>query len=265
MGGVKYFDSHCHLNDRAFEEDLDAVLIRAHRAGVEEVVVGTDLDSSRLAVKIAQGHAGCWATVGLHPHEAGRASSELWEALRDLLDRDRVVAVGETGLDYHYMNSPKAIQREALAVQLRLGAELALPVILHSRGAGEDLLEVLAGEADAGQRVIFHCYSEGTEILRELLAFSLDSYVSFSGIVSFKNFQDEDAVRLVPPDRLLVETDAPYLAPVPHRGRRNEPAFLPAVVKALAAHRGEDPETLADRSRGNARRCYGLDRPGALG
>lgn len=250
------FDSHCHLTDDRFAEDREEVLSRAHATGVRRfVTIASDLADSLVAIEFAAAHSDTWCSVGIHPHEVERAQEGDERRIRELAGREAVVALGETGLDYFYDNSPRALQREWFSRHLELAAELALPVVIHTRKADRDTIELL-DSAVPEITTVLHCFTGG----RELLEFGLErgSYVSFSGIVSFGKFDDHEAVRRVPRDRLLVETDSPYLAPVPRRGKRNEPAFLPHVIDAVAALRGEDAAGLAEYTSENAARFYGI-------
>ena len=238
-----WVDSHCHPQLDAATGDPDAVLHRARDAGVVAmVVVGTDLASSRDAVALADAHADVFATVGLHPHDASRLDDE-WVALADLATHTRVVAVGEAGFDFHYMHSDVAAQDAAFRAQIRLAHELDRPLVIHSRDAWDDTFRVLVDEG-VPRRTVFHCFTGGAPEAQRAL--DLGAALSFSGIVSFRNADDVRAAAVAcPPDRMLVETDSPYLAPVPHRGRENEPAFVAAVGAALAAAVGRPPETVA--------------------
>ncbi|MCH7564546.1 MAG: TatD family hydrolase [Gemmatimonadetes bacterium] len=250
------FDSHCHLTDDRFAEDREEVLSRAHAAGVRRVVtIASDLADSLAAIKLAAAHPDTWCSVGIHPHEVERAQEGDELRIRELAAREEVVALGETGLDYFYDNSPRALQRDWFGRHLDLAAELDLPVVVHTREADRDIMELLDAAVPEITTVL-HCFTGGME----LLEFGLErgSYVSFSGIVSFGKFDGHEAVRRVPRDRLLVETDSPYLAPVPRRGKRNEPALLPHVIEAVAALRGENASDVAEYTSENAARFYGI-------
>jgi TatD DNase family protein len=221
----------------------DAAIERARIAGVTTVViVGTDLESSRDAVELAARHPGVFATVGLHPHDASRLVDE-WDELADLARAPGVVAIGEAGFDFHYLHSPADAQDAAFRAQIRLAHELDRPLVIHSRDAWDDTFRVLLEEA-VPRRTVFHCF---TGSVREAeRALDIGAALSFSGIVSFKSAHDVRAAAAVcPADRLLIETDTPYLAPVPYRGRENEPAFLPAVGAALAAALDRPVSTVA--------------------
>lgn len=260
---LRTFDSHCHLQDARFDPDRREVIVRAWGAGVREIVViGSDPETAAAARSLADeaaGHEGwpeLWFTAGLHPHEASRWSPDIRRGVEEELDRG-AVAVGEIGLDFHYDNSSRPDQRAAFADQLALAGERDLPVVVHSREAEDDTLTILRESEIAPARVVLHCFTGSLAMLEA--ATERGHYVSLSGIATFSSFDAAGIVPRVPEDRLLVETDAPYLAPVPHRGQRNEPAFLPATVEALAAHRGTPSATLAAITRGNARAFYRLD------
>jgi TatD DNase family protein len=262
MSSPRYFDSHCHLQDERFDSDRDASLVRAWQAGVGEIVViGADPASAVAARGLAEEAAGrdewpdLWFTAGLHPHEASRWVPEIRREVERELDCG-AVAVGEIGLDFHYENSPRAIQRTAFGEQLSIARERELPVVVHSRNAEEETLEVLSDFGIVPGRVVLHCFTGSGRMLRE--AVDRGYYVSFSGIATFPSFDAAALVPSVPEDRLLDETDAPYLAPIPLRGRRNEPGFLPHTVAALARHRGLAPAELAAQTRANARAFYRL-------
>ncbi|HEX6312165.1 MAG TPA: TatD family hydrolase [Acidimicrobiia bacterium] len=251
MGWV---DSHCHL--QSVSGDTDAVLGRAREAGVEWLVcVGTDLETSHQAVELAAGRPGLVrATVGLHPHEASRLDAE-WNGLVELVGSTAVVAVGECGFDLYYEHSPRDAQEAAFRAQIRLAHERDLALVIHSRDAWDDTFRVL-GDEGVPARTVFHCFTGGEAEARRVL--DLGAALSFSGIVSFPNAGDvRAAAGLAPADRLLVETDAPYLAPVPHRGRENEPAFVGAVGAAVAAARSEPAERVAATSAAAAARLLG--------
>ena len=249
-------DAHCHLGDRAFEADRDAVVQRAQAAGVGHVVViGESLGGSERALTLAQGRAGLSATAGVHPHEASSWSAEVESRVRALLAAPEVVAVGETGLDYHYDHSPRDVQRRVFEAQLRLAAELGRPVIVHAREADADMAAMLGALGSRPPVVVLHSFSSGDAVWEAGRA--INAYFSFSGMITFKNWTHPDRLAICPLDRLLVETDAPYLAPVPHRGKRNEPAFVREVAAKAAALCGERLDDLAERTTANARRCFG--------
>ena len=246
-------DAHCHLGDPAFDPDRDAVLARARDAGVTHVVViGATLAETDRAVTLARTRPGLSATAGVHPHEARGWSADAAARLRDLLALPEVVALGETGLDYHYDHSPRDDQRRAFEAQLALAAEAGKPVVVHARDADDDMAAMLG---TAGGAVVLHSFSSGAKVFAA--GMRIAAYFSFSGMITFKNWTMHDRLTACPPDRLLVETDAPYLAPVPHRGKRNEPAFVRHVAEALARARGESTETLERSTTDNASRVFG--------
>ena len=253
---LRLFDSHLHLTDERLRPDLAAVLERAAAAGVEGMVtVGTSPEDARAALTLAREHDGLRCTAGLHPHDAGRFSPALIERLEEVLEAPETVAVGETGLDFHYDNAPRELQAESFRAHLGLARELSLPVVVHSRDADAETARILEESAD-GVTGVMHCFTGGAGLMETAL--DLGWYVSFSGIVTFGSWTDRELVRRVPGDRLLIETDSPYLAPVPERGRRNEPAFVAHTCRAVAEMRGEEPAVTAERTLRNARTFYGL-------
>jgi TatD DNase family protein len=254
---IEYFDSHCHLTDAAFREDREAVLLRASEAGVTRLVtIASNVADARFAVEFSRGKQGVWCTAGVHPHEAGKAAPADLDAVRELASKNaEVVAIGETGLDFHYDHSPRSVQAELFDAHLALGAETGLPVIVHAREADEQVASALRA-MPRGARGVLHCFTGGERAFGEAMAAGW--YVSFSGIASFSSFRAADLLGEVPEDKLLVETDSPYLAPVPFRGKRNEPARVVHVVEAVAHHLGASPEDLARRTTENARRFYGV-------
>lgn len=251
------FDSHCHLTDERFVGDVDGAVERARSAGVTGIVtIGVGVEDAEAALAIAGRHEGVWATAGIHPHDAASADDAVLERIRKLAGRSKCVAIGEIGLDYHYDNSPRDIQRTVFRRQVELAAELGRPVCIHSREAEEDTAAVIREAASAGVTGVLHCFSSGPALLDAGL--EAGWYVSFAGVVTFRKFDGHALVRAVPSDRLLAETDAPYLAPVPHRGKRNEPSFVPFVVETLAGIRGQPLATIAGITDANARRFYRL-------
>lgn len=250
------FDSHLHLDDQAFDGDRDVVLARARAAGVRGfLTVGTSLDSSYRAVALAGHHHDVFAAVAIHPHDAADATPEALEVLAALARRPRVVAVGETGLDYYRNFAPREVQERAFRAHLALARALDLPVIVHNRDAHADVLRVLQEEAPG--RVVMHCFSGSMEIARTCI--DRGYYIGLGGPLTYRNARRAvEVAALAPPDRLLLETDAPYLPPEPHRGRRNEPAYLPLIAQAAAAARGVSAGTVAEISTANAMAAFGL-------
>ena len=253
---LQLFDSHCHLTDEKFAGEVPAVLERAGAARVVRMVtISSDPDDADVALEIAHTYPNVWATAGIHPHAVAEHGKEAISRVADLADDDRIVAIGETGLDYYYENSPRSAQRQALRRHVELAADLALPLIVHSREADEDTIAVIR-EVEGEVFGVLHCFDGG----RELLETAIDAgwMISFSGLVTFKNYDKEGLLRAVPPDQLLIETDSPYLAPAPNRGKRNEPALVRAVAETVARLRGETLEDLAMLTWRNANRFYGL-------
>jgi TatD DNase family protein len=252
---MRLFDSHAHLNFSQFDADRDAVIARAREAGVVTVLnVGTNLASSRAAVALAEQHDFFYATVGFHPHDAKRVDRTALEELRCLARHPKVVAIGEIGLDYYRDLSPRPVQRRAFADQLALAAELELPAVVHSREAHDDVVTALRGWTGSG---VLHSYSGGPERLEEVLA--LGFYVGISGPVTFPKAERLRAVAAqIPLERLLIETDCPYLTPVPHRGRRNEPSYVRHVAEAVARARGVPMDVAAEAATANASRLFDI-------
>ncbi len=252
---IEYFDSHCHLTDTAFRDDREAVLLRASEAGVTRAVtIASDVADARAALELASERAGLWCTAGVHPHKAGKAQPGDLDAVRALAtDNDKVVAIGETGLDFHYDHSPRLVQEDLFRAHLALAGDTGRPVVVHAREADEHIAAALR-DMPPGTAGVLHCFTGGDAAFAEAMA--VGWYVSFSGIASFGSFRAVDQLRQVPLDRLLVETDSPYLAPVPSRGRRNEPALVVHVVEAVARHLDVDAAELARVTTENACRFY---------
>jgi TatD DNase family protein len=247
-------DTHCHLADAAFEADVGAVLERAWAAGVGHIVViGESRASAQRALTLAAGEPRLSVAAGVHPHDAKSWNDDLSAWLRGMLQEPAIVALGEIGLDYHYDFSPRARQQEAFEAQLAIAAEVGRPVVIHAREADEDIAAILRHHS--GVTAILHSYSSGPGLLQA--AVSLGHYISFSGMLTFKNWRLDSMIPEIPVDRLLVETDAPYLAPVPHRGRRNEPAYVGRVAERLAAVCRLTPQQLITSTGANARRVFG--------
>jgi TatD DNase family protein len=253
-----WVDSHCHLDSLdVVEGGLDGALGRARSAGVSQMVtIGCDLPTSRRAVEIAASAAGVHATVGVHPYDAKDVGDAELEELILLAQSPGVVAIGEVGLDYHREHSPRGAQDRVFRAQLRIAKDLGKAVVLHVRDALDDAFKVLEDEGPPG-RLVFHCFSGGAGEAHR--AVELGGHVSFAGNVSYKSAETlREAARAVPLDRLLVETDSPYLAPVPHRGKPNEPALVVAVGAALAAATGRSTAEIGAATAANARSVFRL-------
>ncbi len=248
-------DSHCHLGDKAFDADRAEVVARSWEAGLTRlIVIGESPDATKLALQLAADEPRISVTAGVHPHDATTWSDTTSTWLRETLARPAIVALGEIGLDYHYDHSPRDTQRRAFSDQLALAVELGLPAVIHAREADDDVASILRDHPSVV--AIMHSYSSGLELWHQAVA--MGHYISFSGMVTFKNWTLDEAVRETPLDRLLVETDAPYLAPVPMRGKRNEPAYVGHVASRVADVRGMTPDGLIECTGENAARVFGM-------
>ena len=258
------FDTHCHLDDPRLHDELDDVLERAKSAGVRRIATigcARDVESLKSAIEIASKHPE-WisATVGVHPHDAKHLDDELCDAIAEAGTDPSVVAIGETGLDYHYDHSPHEAQLDAFRKQVAIAKALRKPLVIHTRSAPKETLQVLREERAGDVGGIIHCFSEDASFAAAALDLGFVS--SFSGIVTFKKAVEvQEAARRQPADALLVETDAPYLAPIPRRGKRNEPAYVAHTARHIAELRGEDPDALAEITYQNAMRIFGLREP----
>ena len=253
-------DSHAHLDFDKFQDDFDGVLDRAREAGVVQIVtIGASdgFESNERAIAIAEAHPHIFATVGIHPHDASVASDDIFARIREMADHPKVVAIGETGLDYHYNNSPPEVQRSVFRRFVQMAREVSMPIVIHTRDAEEDTVQILREEGASEVGGILHCFS-GTRQLAEA-GLELGFHVSLSGIVTFKKAKEiQEVAMTVPLDRLMVETDAPFLAPVPRRGRRNEPAYVAHTLRFIAGLRDMDPVELSRITTENTRRVYNL-------
>ena len=253
-----FVDTHAHLNMGDFDGDREGVIERALKAGVEAVMdIGTDLVSSRKAAALAAAFASVYAAAGVHPHEAAKATEQDLVTIDSLALEPNVVAVGEIGLDYHYLLSPVDVQQAVFRRQIELGLRSGKPLIVHVREAMPDALRILRETGAAPYRGVFHCYGGTKDEVQTVL--QLGFHVSFTGVVTFSNFKNWTTVAAVPLERLLLETDAPYMTPVPFRGKRNEPAFLVYTAGAIAGLHGIRVEDLAGLTTQNAKRLFGLE------
>lgn len=250
-----WIDSHCHL-DR-LEDPAEQVLERARAAGVEGVItIGTDLASSARAIEFAARHSRVWATVGVHPHDAANFDSSTAGEVEELAASDRVVAIGEVGMDFFRDHADPAIQQAAFAAQIDIAKRLSLPLVMHIREAFDAVIQVLE-EVGPPETLIFHCFSG--DKAQAAQALNMGGFVSFAGNVSFKNAQSlRDAASVVPEERVLVETDSPYLAPVPHRGKPNEPSYVPMVGAAVAQAMDRPVDRIAEATVANTVKAFGL-------
>lgn len=258
--GSTLIDSHCHLDERRFAGERDQVIQRALEAGVGTMItIGASdgIAANYEAVEIAAAEEHVFATVGIHPHEASIVTPAVLDELATLARRPKVVAIGETGLDYYYDNSPREVQQDVFRQFIDLARRLGLPLSIHLRDAYDDAVRILREEDASAVGGVIHCFSGDRTNARDFLDLNFD--LSFSGVVTFKNADELRAVaREVPADRYMVETDAPFLAPIPHRGKRNEPAFVVWTASVIAAQRSESLEQVAHQTRENTRRRFRL-------
>lgn len=249
-------DTHAHLDDTRFDGDRDAMIARAREAGVGTfVTIGCDLATSRAAIELADRYPFVYATVGVHPHEAKQIGDSWYDDLRRLAQHKKVVAYGEIGLDYHYNHSPPRLQRERFREQIVLAKDLRLPIVVHTREAQGDTIAILKEENAGDVGGVFHCFSGDSWLAKDAL--DLGFLLSFSGVITFQNATMlRDIVKTVPKDRILVETDSPYLTPAPHRGKRNEPAYVRLVAEKIAALQGMTTDEVAELTTKNAHRVF---------
>ncbi|GLG02423.1 hydrolase TatD [Alicyclobacillus hesperidum subsp. aegles] len=254
---MRLFDTHCHLMDGQFSDDLDEVIARAREEGVDRVVIpAVDLLTAHAAIRIAEAHEGIYAAVGIHPESAADVKSEVYDEIERLAKHEKVVAIGEIGLDYYWDHAPRPVQQEVMERQIEIAKRVGLPIIVHNRESTEDVITLIA-KTQVGTSVggVMHCFNEREEVLVQCL--DLGMYISFAGPITFKKSDDLRALAAkVPPDRLLVETDSPYLSPHPFRGKRNEPARVKLVADTVAYARGESIQTCAEQTWENAHRLF---------
>jgi TatD DNase family protein len=250
-------DSHCHLDFPDFADDLDGVVERARTAGVERMItIGTKVSKAAGVVAIAERYDDVFFTVGTHPHEAAAEDAEDFAAMRAFARHPKCVGIGEAGLDYHYDNAPRDVARRVFRGHIALARELDLPLVIHARDADDDIAAILTDEMGQGRfSALLHCFTSSRQLAETALELGLS--ISFSGVVTFKKSEALRTIaRDVPLDRILVETDAPYLAPTPHRGRRNEPAFVVSTAGVVAEARGITADALAEATRANTHAIF---------
>jgi len=250
------FDTHVHLNAYQFNEDRDEVIERAFAVGVKYmVVVGFNRETIPLALEIAEQYETIYAAIGWHPVDAIDCTEKDLQWIEQLTEHPKVVALGEMGLDYHWDKSPKDVQADVFRQQIQLAKKLNLPIIIHNRNATEDVIRILQEEDAKDVGGIMHCYSDSVDYVQACL--DMNFYISLGGPVTFKNAKDpKEVAKIVPKDRLLIETDAPYLAPHPYRGKRNEPAYVRLVAEEIAALRGTTLENISKQTTKNAQRLF---------
>ncbi len=240
-------DSHAHIQGKEYAGERDAVVARARDAGVEKIIAvggAGDMSSNTEAIALANSFPNVYATVGMHPHDAKHVGDDELRALRELTAHPRVVAVGETGLDYYYNHSPRDVQRRVFTQFIRMARDTDLPIVVHERDAAHDAAELLRSEGEGKLHGVIHCFTGNYEAARAYL--DMGFYLSFTGIITFKNAEPlRDVVRKIPLERMFIETDSPYLTPVPHRGKRNEPAYVRFVAATIAKIKEIDFEEVA--------------------
>lgn len=253
-----WIDTHAHLDMEAFEGDLDSVLTNADEAGVRKIItVGTDLESSRRAIALAEKYDNVWATAGIHPHEADKIRDKDFETLIGLLAHPKCVALGEAGLDYHYDFSPRDVQAAVFKTQLRLAQALKKPLIVHVREAMHEAIDLIDSCKNGQWSGVFHCFGGDADDVPKVIERGF--HIAFTGVISFKNFKNQEAVRRVPSSRLMVETDAPFMAPVPLRGKRCEPAHVARTGEVMAEMRQISVEELAAITTANAEALFHME------
>lgn len=253
-------DSHAHIQGREYRDDVSSVVSRARAAGVESIIAvggAGDMSSNTGAIALADAFENIFATVGMHPHDAKDVGQSELDQLKELTHHPKVVAVGETGLDYYYEHSPRHLQRQVFAQFIALARATALPIIVHERDAAKEAAELLADEGAGDLRGVIHCFTGDCEAARRYL--DLGFYLSFTGILTFKNAEPlRKVVKDIPLDRLLIETDSPFLTPVPHRGKRNEPGFVGYVAEIIARVKSISLEDVALATTTNTRALFRL-------
>jgi TatD DNase family protein len=251
-------DSHAHLNDRRFDKDRDKLIKKLKENGVEIVLnPGSNVASSVKAVSLANQYDNIYAAVGVHPHDVNDMNNDTIEILRSLAKKDKVVAIGEIGLDYYYDNSPRDLQRKWFREQIKLAKELKLPIIVHDRDAHGDTFDIIREEIDNDLTGVLHCYSGNLELAKEYI--KMGFYISFAGPVTFKNAKTpKEVVKGIPLDYILIETDSPYLTPEPHRGKRNEPLYVRYVAAMIAELKGISFEEVARRTSENVKKLFSI-------
>lgn len=253
------FDSHAHLNDERFDEDREELISSLQEKGVDLVVnPGACIKTSIESVELANKYDFIYAAVGVHPHDVGELDETAIDTLRKLAtENKKVVAIGEIGLDYYYDNSPREVQKEWFIKQIELANELKLPIIIHDRDAHGDTFEIIKKCKSPEIGCVLHCYSGNVELAREYV--KMGCYISLSGTVTFKNNKKtKEVAREIPLDRLFIETDSPYMAPTPHRGKRNDPSLVQFVADTIAVEKGVSYETVCEATKENAKRFFGI-------
>jgi TatD DNase family protein len=253
-------DSHAHIQGKEYAGEVEAIIARAREAGVDKIIAvggAGEMSSNHDAVALADSHENVYATVGMHPHDAKDVGPEELKSLRDLTVDPKVVAVGETGLDYYYSHSPHGVQRRVFAEFIHLARQTGLPLVVHEREAAKDAAQLLRSEGNGDLRGVIHCFTGNYEAACVYL--DLGFYLSFTGIITFKNAEPlRDVARQLPLEKILIETDSPYLTPMPHRGKRNEPAYVRLVAETLAIVKSVSLEEIGQITSGNVRDLFNI-------
>lgn len=256
---MELFDSHAHYDDRKFSQDADQVIMEAYNKGVKYILnAGSDIPTSKKSIELAEKFDFVYAAVGVHPHEVEKLNDNKFKELKNLCSHPKVVAVGEIGLDYYYDHSPRDIQRYWFERQIELGKELKLPLIIHNRDSHEDMMSIIYSHAPYEKSGVLHCFTGSWEMAKEML--HLGFYLSFGGPVTFKNaVKAVEIVKKMPEDRILIETDCPYLTPEPFRGKRNDSGFIHLVAEKIAELKESSIEEIAGITMGNTKRLFGIE------
>ena len=251
-------ETHAHLDFDQFDSDREEVIKRAHKSGIEIIFnIGTNLETSRFSSELAQKYENIYASVGIHPHDSQEANDENLSELSRLYRNAKVIAIGEIGLDYYKMYKPETVQKQAFHKQLELALELDAPIIIHDRNADAEIIEILASYKRADWKGVFHCFPGDVRMAETVL--DLGFHISFTGVITFKNFKAGAVVEYVPLDRLLLETDCPFMAPAPFRGKRNEPAYLKYTAEKMAEIKAISFGELAHQTRFNTLKLFQID------
>ncbi|MDZ7262912.1 MAG: TatD family hydrolase [candidate division KSB1 bacterium] len=251
-------DTHAHLDFPDYDQDRDAVIQRAREAGVERILtVGVNLESSRASVRLAERYENLYAAVGCHPHDAQEMTEKKLQELREMSRHPKVVAIGEMGLDFYRNLSPAEVQKRVFRDQLTLAQEVGLPVIIHTRNAEGEILQILSQWPSGSLKGVFHCFPGDESMAQQVMA--LGFYISFTGTVTFKKSRSAEIVKSIPLERLLLETDCPFMAPVPYRGQRNEPAYIRYIAERMAQIKDCPVTEVAEKTTQNARSLFRLD------
>jgi TatD DNase family protein len=260
LKSLSLVDSHAHIQGKEYAGEVEAVIARARAAGIDKIMAvggAAEMSSNHDAVALADSYENVYATVGMHPHDAKDVGPEDLKSLRELTVHPKVVAVGETGLDYYYSHSPHGVQRRVFAEFIHLARQTRLPLVVHERDAAQDAAQLLRSEGNGDLRGVIHCFTGNYEAACAYL--DLGFYLSFTGIITFKNAEPlRDVARQLPLEKILIETDSPYLTPMPHRGKRNEPAYVRLVAETLAIVKSVSLEEIGQITSGNVRDLFNI-------